>query len=141
MTGSFISSLVMGQRNSSGMPEQSDSFFSSCTFLRSLLRRPTDSADTRVDEKTCQERKQAHQDLMCSHEHKNNLSIEQNKLNWHTHSSAGIIKVVILTFSTFHSQMANVSVGEADHVCCQFCQFLSLFPSRHSNSFEFQRGT
>lgn len=142
MTGSLISSLVMGQRSSSGMPEQSASFFSSCTFLRSLLRSPTDSADThthtRRNEKTCQERKEARQDLVCSHEHQNNpLSIKWNKLSWHMHFSAGIIKVVILAFSPFHSQMANVSVGEADHVCCQFCQFQSYFPSRHSNSFEF----
>ncbi len=45
MTGSLISSLVIGQRNSSGMPEHTDSFFSSSTFLRSLLRRPTDSTE------------------------------------------------------------------------------------------------
>lgn len=43
VTGSLISSLVIGQRNSSGMPEHTDSFFSSSTFLRSLLHRPNDS--------------------------------------------------------------------------------------------------
>lgn len=52
------------------------------------------------------------------------------------HSSARIIKVVIPAFSTFDSQMANVSVGEADHACCRFCQMRSLFPCMHFNSEE-----
>lgn len=45
MTGSFISSLVIGQRNSSGIPEESVFTFvlSSSIFLRTLLRSPRDS--------------------------------------------------------------------------------------------------
>lgn len=45
MTGSFISSLVMGHRNSSGIPTQADfiSILSSSTLRNTLLRRPRDS--------------------------------------------------------------------------------------------------
>lgn len=47
MTGSLMSSLVMGQRNSQGIPEEKESLLSSSTLLHSLLRRPTDSAEER----------------------------------------------------------------------------------------------
>lgn len=45
MTGSLISSLVIGHRNSQGIPEEDEeSLLSSSTLLHSLFRRPTDSA-------------------------------------------------------------------------------------------------
>lgn len=71
MTGSLISSLVIGQRNSSGMPTQTESLFSSSTFLRSLLRWPTDSTDkhTQAREHVPGEKTDHH------------LSIKWNKLN------------------------------------------------------------
>lgn len=47
MTGSLISSLVIGQRNSQGVPEEKESLLSSSTLLHSLFRRPTDSARER----------------------------------------------------------------------------------------------
>lgn len=52
MTGSLMSSLVIGQRNSQGIPEEKESLLSSSTFLHSLLRRPTDSThkNTRAKE-------------------------------------------------------------------------------------------
>lgn len=45
MTGSFISSLVIGHRNSSGIPEERafTLVLSSSIFLRTLLRSPRDS--------------------------------------------------------------------------------------------------
>lgn len=47
MTGSLISSLVIGHRNSQGIPEEKESLLSSSTLLHSLFRRPTDSAQQR----------------------------------------------------------------------------------------------
>lgn len=47
MTGSLISSLVIGQRNSQGIPAEKESLLSSSTLLHSLFRRPTDSAQER----------------------------------------------------------------------------------------------
>lgn len=49
MTGSLISSLVIGHRNSQGIPEEKESLLSSSTLLHSLFRRPTDSAQQRND--------------------------------------------------------------------------------------------
>ena len=45
MTGSFMSSLVIGQMNSSGIPEERESILalSSSILLRTLLRSPRDS--------------------------------------------------------------------------------------------------
>lgn len=47
MTGSFISSLVIGHRNSSGASEPLCSAFSASIFLRRRPRRPTDSEKPR----------------------------------------------------------------------------------------------
>lgn len=43
MTGSFISSLVMGHRNSSGGPDPLSSAFRASIFLMRRLRSPNDS--------------------------------------------------------------------------------------------------
>lgn len=115
ITGSFISSLVIGHRNSSGMPRHTESLFSSSTFLRSLLRRPTDSTDTHQPEqrhiKTRHAVIQRKKEKRKIAEHQ----VEQAELT----QTLTIISIrwslwafVIRVFSTLRSRVTNVSVGE-----------------------------
>lgn len=78
MTGSLISSLVIGHRNSSGIPEHIEPLFSSSTFLRSLPRKPTDSKYTKPEREKKERWGNMSQQTMCSLPNasmRNNISV------------------------------------------------------------------
>lgn len=83
MTGSLMSSLVIGQRNSPGIPEEKESLLSSSTFLHSLLRRPTDSThkNTRAKERETEKKADRVHVIISGDPHENKVT--KNKLNWH----------------------------------------------------------
>lgn len=121
MTGSFISSLVIGHRNSSGMPEHTDSLFSSSTFLRSLLRRPMDSTDTNIRTHK-QEWNARGEKRLCNRNHwaSSRTSWTDQNTNINNNINIKILSICYLALFTLGWQMwawVRVNIVGAEHVC------------------------